>query len=188
MSAPALPAPRPAPPAPRRPRLGRDWKTALLFLAPAFIVMGVITFFPLAFQTYISFTEFTIKYIRPGADPAPWVGLQNYEKILSNNLGIPNFFFVRQVIYNIWWAVSNVAIHVVLGVAIALLLNVKGLRFKRFWRAVYILPVVIPPIIVATVWRNMFDQEFGAINQLLMIIGGWFAIPPDTTLGEGGAT
>ncbi len=62
---------------------------------------------------------------------------------------------------------------------IAVLLNTQGLKFKRIWRAVYILPVVIPPIIVATVWRNMFDGQYGAINQVLTIIGGWFTIPPE---------
>ena len=178
----SIPALRPSPapgPLPRRPRVSRELRTALLYLSPAFIVMGIITFFPLAFQTYISFTDFTIKYIRPGAGLAPWVGLENYQKIVADNLGIPNFYFARQVIYNIWWAVSNVAIHLILGVAIALLLNVKGLRFKRFWRALYILPVVIPSIIVATVWRNMFDAKYGAVNQILAGIGGIFRIPAE---------
>lgn len=164
----------------KRPRFSRDWKVALLYLAPAFVVMGIITFFPLAFQTYISFTEFTIKFIKPGADMAPWVGLQNYQKIVDNNLGIPNFYFLKQVIYNLWWALSNVALHVVLGVAIALLLNTKGLRFKKLWRALYILPVVIPPIIVATVWRNMFDTRYGAINQMMAAVGAIFRIPAET--------
>ncbi len=161
----------------RRP--GRDVRTALLYLVPAFTVMGVITFFPLAFQVYISFTDFTLKYLR---DPsgAPWVGLDNYVRIIQNNLAIPNFFFVRQVIFNLWWALSNVAIHVVLGVAIALLLNARGLRFKKFWRALYILPVIIPSIIVATVWRNMFDTSNGAVNQLLVVVGGFFRIPAES--------
>lgn len=163
----------------RRPRFSRDWKTALLYLAPAFFVMGIITFFPLAFQTYISFTEFTIRNIRVGADPAPWVGLQNYERIIANNLGIPNFHFFRQVIYNLWWALSNVVLHVIIGVAIALMLNAKGLYFKKFWRALYILPVVIPPIIVATVWRNMFDADNGAVNELLAGLGAIFRIPEE---------
>jgi arabinogalactan oligomer/maltooligosaccharide transport system permease protein len=142
--------------------------------------MGVITFYPLAFQTYISFTDFTLKNLRP-TNPAPWVGLENYQRIIESSLGIPNFFFVRMVIYNLWWAAANVAIHVVIGVAIALLLNAKGLWFKKFWRALYILPVVIPPIIVATVWRNMFDQSYGAVNQLLAAVGTFlFRIPPET--------
>ena len=112
------------------PRPGRDSKLVLLYLAPAFLVMGVITFFPLAFQVFISFTDFTIGSLRTGN--APWVGLDNYVRILENNLAIPNFYFFRQVLYNLWWALANVAVHVVLGVAIALLLNAKGLRFKTF--------------------------------------------------------
>jgi arabinogalactan oligomer/maltooligosaccharide transport system permease protein len=141
--------------------------------------MGVITFYPLAFQTFMSFTDFTIRNLRPGAPAAPWVGLDNYIRIIESNLGIPNFYFFRQVIFNLWWALSNVVIHVVIGVAIALLLNTKGLRFKKFWRALYILPVVIPPIIVATVWRNMFDTNNGAINYLLAEIGALFRIPAE---------
>ena len=44
----------------------------------------------------------------------------------------------------------------------------------------FILPVIIPPIIVATVWRNMFDQDNGAVNMILTAIGTLFKIPPDT--------
>ena len=164
----------------RRPRISRDARTAYVYLTPAFIVMGIITFYPLIFQTYMSFTDFGLRNLRPGAEAPPFVGVDNYVKILSSNLSIPNFEFLRLVLFNLWWALSNVAIHVVLGVVIAVTLNTPGLKLKRFWRAVYILPVVIPPIIVATVWRNMFDQEYGAINELLTIIGGWFSIPPDT--------
>jgi arabinogalactan oligomer/maltooligosaccharide transport system permease protein len=161
----------------RRRLMGSDARTAVLYLAPAFIVMGIITFYPLLFQGYMSFTDFGLRNLRPGAEAPPFVGLDNYIKILSDNLGIPNFHFLRMLVFNIWWAFSNVVIHVVLGVLIAVMLNTKGLRFKRIYRAIYILPVVIPPIIVATVWRNMFDQDNGAINNLLATIGGVFNLP-----------
>jgi arabinogalactan oligomer/maltooligosaccharide transport system permease protein len=174
----AVAAPVPAPRA-RRPRIARDTKTAILYLTPAFLVMGLITFYPLLFQTYMSFTDFGLRNLRPGSEAPPFVGLDNYVNVLTSNLAIPNFHFIRLIGFNIWWALSNVVIHVILGVFIALLLNTKGLWLKRFWRAVYILPVVIPPIIVATVWRNMFDAENGAINNLLMIIGGYFSIPAE---------
>ena len=49
---------------------------------------------------------------------------------------------------------------------IAVLLNTKGLWFRGVYRALFILPVVIPSIIVATVWRNMFDTDAGAVNFL----------------------
>jgi arabinogalactan oligomer / maltooligosaccharide transport system permease protein len=163
----------------RRPRFSRDARTAYLYLTPAFVVMGLITFYPLIFQTYMSFTDFGLRNLRPDAEAPPFVGLDNYIRILSSNLSIPNFEFFRLIFFNLWWALSNVVIHVILGVLIAVLLNTQGLKLKRIWRAVYILPVVIPPIIVATVWRNMFDTDYGAINQALTIIGGWFTIPPD---------
>ena len=141
--------------------------------------MGLITFYPLLYQTYMSFTDFGLRNLRAGAEAPPFVGIDNYIKILSSNLAIPNFEFFRLIFFNLWWAFSNVVIHVILGVLIAVLLNQPGMRFKRFWRAIYILPVVIPPIIVATVWRNMFDPQYGAINQFLTIVGGWFVIPPE---------
>ena len=53
----------------------------------------------------------------------------------------------------------NVVVHVIFGVFVAILLNTKGLMFRGIYRAIFILPVVIPPIIVATVWRNMFDAR-----------------------------
>ena len=150
-----------------------------VYLLPAFLVMGVITFYPLLYQTYMSFTDFSLKNLKADAAAPPFVGLDNYIRILTSNLSIPNFEFLRLVFFNLWWAFSNVVIHVIIGVMVAVLLNTEGLYFKRIWRAVYILPVVIPPIIVATVWRNMFDEQYGAINQVLTIIGGWFTIPAD---------
>jgi arabinogalactan oligomer/maltooligosaccharide transport system permease protein len=61
-------------------------------------------------------------------------------------------------------------LHVPAGVLIATLLNTEGLWLKKIYRALYILPVVIPPIVVATVWRNIFDEQYGAMNQFLTVI------------------
>jgi arabinogalactan oligomer/maltooligosaccharide transport system permease protein len=66
----------------------------------------------------------------------------------------------------------------VFGVLIAVLLNAKGLWFKGVYRAIFILPIVIPTLVVANVWRNMFDPDFGAINQGLAMLGGLVGIGP----------
>jgi arabinogalactan oligomer / maltooligosaccharide transport system permease protein len=159
---------------PRRPR--RD-RMPYLYLLPAFLVMAVITIYPLIFQVWMSFTDYGLKNLREGSAPPNWVGLQNYIDVITSQLTIPNYAFVRLLLYNLVWAFSNVAIHLVIGVGIALLLHTKGLWFKRFWRSTFILPVVIPPLIVATVWRNMYDPDNGAINELLAAIGAIFGIP-----------
>jgi arabinogalactan oligomer / maltooligosaccharide transport system permease protein len=168
--------------APRRRWLGRsggNW-TAYKFLAPALLVMAIITFYPLVFQVWLSFTDYGLRNLRVNSPPPNMVGLDNYARILDNNIVLPNFDFLRILVFNLFWAFSNVVLHVVFGVAIALVLNVEGLRFKRIYRALFILPVVIPPIIVATVWRNMFDPQYGAINFLLKdTIGVLFKLPPD---------
>jgi arabinogalactan oligomer/maltooligosaccharide transport system permease protein len=156
-------------------------RSAYLFLLPALLVMAIITFYPLVFQIYIAFTNFDLKNLRPTAPPADFVGIDNFVRILDNNIVIPNFDFVRILTFNLFWAFTNVIVHVVLGVAIALVLNVDGLKFKRIWRAIYILPIAIPPIIVATVWRNMFDPQYGAVNQAINgTIGVLFKLPPFT--------
>lgn len=150
---------------------GADARVAFLYLIPAFAVMAIITFYPLLYQVWMSFTDFQEQNLRSGSAAPPWVGLGNYIQILTNNVaGLPNYDFLRILAFNLFWAFSNVIIHVCLGVAIAMLLNQRGLIGRAIYRAIFVLPVVIPPIIVATVWRNMFDTNNGAINYLIAII------------------
>lgn len=166
---------------PRRRRWMRpDTRTALLYLLPALVVMGIITFYPLLFQTWMSFTDYTLENLPPRGTAPNWVGLDNYVQVLTTNLNIPNYDFVRILAFNLFWAFSNVVIHVILGVLIAVLLNTEGLWLRKFWRALYIIPVVIPPIIVATIWANMFDRDSGAVNFALQAVGAIFRIPPES--------
>ena len=157
---------------------GRSSRAAYLYLVPAFVVMGLITIYPLLYQVWMSFTDTEGKHLNLRLHLTPdFVGTKNYADVLTSALAIPNYDFLRLIIYNLWWAFSNVAIHLVLGVAIALLLNSRGLWFRRFYRSMYIIPVVIPPIIVGTVWANMFDANNGAINLLLAAAGKTIGIP-----------
>jgi arabinogalactan oligomer/maltooligosaccharide transport system permease protein len=151
-----------------------------MYLVPAFLVMAVITFYPLLFQVWMSFHDFgQINFRVRNPVPAEFIGLDNYVRIATSKLQIPNFEFIRLVLFNLWWAFSNVVVHIIIGVAVAVVLNTKGLRFRGIYRALFILPVVIPQIIVATVWRNMFDPDAGAVNLGLQGLGGLVGISPD---------
>ena len=143
--------------------------TPYLYLVPAFLVMAIITFYPLVYQIIISFTDFQTKDLLKGlaSENLNQVGLQNYIDILTGGLPVQNFDFFRVLIYNLWWAVTNVLIHVPTGIVIAVLLNTPGLWLKKIYRSLYILPIVVPPLVVATVWRNIFDEQYGAMNQFL---------------------
>ena len=143
-----------------------------LYLLPAFLIMGVITFYPLIYQVIISFTNFESKHLLLGlkSPELEFIGLKNYIDIFTAALPVENFNFFRVLEFNFWWALSNVMLHVPAGVLIATLLNTEGLWFKRLYRAAYILPVVVPPLVVATEWTNIFDERYGAMNQLLTSI------------------
>ncbi len=161
----------------------RDYRTAYMYVLPAGIVMTVITLYPLLFQVYMSFTDYGLQNLRRNSAPANWVGFDNFTNIVTGdtltNL-IPNWDFFRILTFNLWWALSNVVIHVILGVLIAVLLNIEGLWFKRIYRAIYILPVVIPSIIIATVWKKIFDSTDGPINNVMAGIFGIFGVPAST--------
>jgi arabinogalactan oligomer/maltooligosaccharide transport system permease protein len=162
LTLPARPTARPASKA-------SQTRLAYVYLIPAFAVMAVITFYPLLFQVLISFTDFQTKdLLKQLASPTlKFIGLKNYIDILTGGLPVQNFEFFRVLTYNFWWAITNVAVHVPAGILIAVLLNTPGLWGKRIYRALYILPVVIPPLVVATVWKNIFDEQYGAMNQFL---------------------
>ena len=138
--------------------------------------MGVITFYPLIYQVIISFTDFQTKdlLLQLRSPKLNYIGFKNYIDIFTGGLPVQNFDFFRVLTYNFWWAITNVMVHVPAGVLIAVLLNVPGLWLKKIYRAVYVLPVVVPPIVVATVWRNIFDEQYGAMNQFLTAAGHLF--------------
>jgi arabinogalactan oligomer / maltooligosaccharide transport system permease protein len=162
-------------------------RIAYYYLLPALIVMAVITFYPLFYQIWMSFTDYNIRSLNPNSAvyQAPaWIGVKNYLDILLPKGRLltlmPNMHFWRLLYFNLFWTFSNVIFHVTLGILIAVLLNTKGLWLKGVYRAIFILPMVIPSLVIATTWRNMYDPQYGAINQMLAAIGGLFNIPPET--------
>lgn len=156
------------------------WLTAYLYILPATLIMAAITYWPILFQVYMSFTDYGLRNLRFDAPPANWVGLDNFISLITNGVTvIPNFSFWGMLAFNLFWTFSNVIFHVTIGILIAVILNTPGLRFRGFYRAIFILPIVVPTLVVATVWKNMFDTDYGAINQGLAAIGGIFGVTPD---------
>ena len=68
------------------------------------------------------------------------------------------------------WTVINVFFHVTLGMGLALLLH-RPMRGKGIYRALIILPWAIPQVIALLIWRTEYNYEYGAVNQLLGLVG-----------------
>ena len=77
------------------------------------------------------------------------------------------------------WTGVNVALHLAIGLALALVLHRPDLKFKGVYRVLLIIPWAVPSYITALIWKGMFNKQFGLINEILGTIGiepiGWFS-------------
>lgn len=164
-------------------------RQAYIYVAPALFGMLLLVFFPFFYGITLSFTSQNIYSVNKPLHEI-WVGLQNYSEILGDfniirhtNAGCSanyeNFYWT--LFFTIVWTVTNVTIGVTVGLLLALILNTKGLRFKAGYRVLLILPWAVPNYITALIWKGMFHQQFGVINQMIQIFGGkpisWFEKP-----------
>src|SRR5690606_10439267 len=74
--------------------------------------------------------------------------------------------FVSTLGVTVLWTVANLALHVGIGVALAMVLREPWIRMRAVWRALLILPWAIPNYITALVWKGMFHAQYGAVNAL----------------------
>lgn len=95
-----------------------------------------------------------------------WVGVRNFRTILataSRSL-LPVFT------WNVLFAVLTVLLNLAAGVFLAVLLSNPNLRFRALYRTLLIVPWALPNIITIQVWKGFLNQNFGAINRLLMLL------------------
>lgn len=146
-----------------------EGRLAYLYILPAFIIMALITFYPILYQTWMAFTNFELKHLR--LQNPDIIGLQNFVRVLRSGLPVPNFSFGRILVFNLFWTLTNVFFHVVIGIVVALALNVEGLPGKRLYRSLFVIPWALPALISGMVWHNMWHDKFGAVNLLLQQLG-----------------
>ena len=143
-----------------------DNKVAIPFVAPAVIGMIVLVFLPFIVGACLSFFAYQNgEFI--------FVGMQNFKRLFSSEqapmLDSMSIYFTFVV--TVLWTMTNVALHVGIGMALALLLREPWLKLKGIYRVLLIIPWAMPNYITALIWRGMFDHSFGAINGLLQTLG-----------------
>lgn len=152
----------------------REHRIAMAYVVPAALGMMVLVLVPFAVGIVLGFfnhCEGRFEY----------VGLANFTDILSGggtSVTDPlNFWFTLGV--TLLWTSLNVLLHVTIGLGLALLLKDPLLKGKGVYRVLLILPWAVPNYITALMWKGMFHQQFGAVNQLLGIFGidkvSWFS-------------
>ena len=130
----------------------------LLFMLPTAALLLVFLTYPLGLGVWLGFTD--AKIGRSGV----WVGLENYEFLVRDSLTQLSLF--NTVFYTVIASIFKF----VLGLWLALLLN-RNIPFKTFFRAVVLLPWIVPTALSALAFWWLYDAQFSIISWALMKMG-----------------
>jgi multiple sugar transport system permease protein len=129
-------------------------------LLPTLGTIGLVILYPLADGFRISLMR--MRLTSP-AEPR-FVGFDNYLNLFRDE----EFWSTLRT--TAVWTCSNVVAQIVLGLALALLLN-ERLRARGLYRSIALIPYVVPSVAAALIWRWMYDGSSGIINALLLKLG-----------------
>lgn len=132
---------------------------ALLLMLPLVLVMITVVGWPLIDTVRLSLTD-----ARLAGTSGAFIGTDNFTKMLSGRNFQSAFWTTMQ--FTVW----SVSIELVLGVLVALLLNQRFFG-RTALRALLILPWALPTVVNATLWRLIYNPEYGALNAMLTQIG-----------------
>ncbi len=132
-------------------------------LAVAFIIL------PLIFMVLIAFTNYDMTHQPPG-NLFTWVGLENFRSIFGDNT-IKTHTFLYLLQWTVLWAVVATLSNYILGMLLAILINKKGIKFKKFWRTIFVLTIAVPQFVSLLVMRNIFADQ-GTMNVIIKALGG----------------
>ena len=147
----------------------------------------IFTVMPIIFMILVAFTNYD------GAHDGysnlfTWVGMTNFNELLS--IGSENsnlsYTFGEILSWTLIWAVFATFTNYFLGMFVAIMINKRGIRFKKFWRGVLVLTIAIPQFVSLLYVSKMFAKN-GLINGFLLNLG-WITQPinfwTDTTLAR----
>lgn len=146
-----------------------DYKFAVAFLSIPAAGILFFTVMPIIFMVMLAFTNYSAPKHIPPAMLVDWVGFGTFKELVVLKTWSHTFYGV--LTWTIIWAVLSTITTYFGGLLVALLINQKGIRFKGLWRTILILPYAVPQLISLLVMKNMFNGQFGPINQYLGYFG-----------------
>ncbi|QXJ39947.1 Trehalose transport system permease protein SugA [Parageobacillus caldoxylosilyticus] len=139
----------------------REARLGWLMVAPALLAVAAVALYPIVHTFWLSLH--TVKLTEPGLG-RPFVGLQNYINLLTDNRTL-------NALWNtIIFTVSSVSLEFVFGLAIALLIH-RNFFGRGIVRAAVLVPWAIPTVVSAMMWKFMYNDQYGVINDILKKLG-----------------
>ena len=140
----------------------------LLFLPTVgVILMNII---PILVLIAIAFTNYDQNHMPPNA-LFTWVGLANFKSLFTNTVTSSfSYAFGKILGWTFLWAVLATVTTFFLGILLAMLINVKGVKFKKMWRTLFIVAIAVPQFVTLLLVRYFFDDS-GIVNSVLGNLG-----------------
>jgi len=138
----------------------RDALVGLLLLLPSLIIILGITLQPVISTFYLSFFDASLGI---GAENV-FLGLGNYIDLLTNQT------FWETIWRTLYFTIGSVGLELVIGLGIALLIHAHPPGWRAL-RTCLIVPWAVPTIVNGTMWRWIYNADYGALNGLLAQLG-----------------
>ncbi|MDX1358797.1 MAG: sugar ABC transporter permease, partial [Clostridia bacterium] len=134
---------------------------------PAFITIIFVVLVPIATTILLSFTD---RNDLPNKTRFIWNGFQNYADLFAGRAGTAAGPFWNIFGWTIVWTLTSTTLAILIGFALALLLNNERIKLKRVFRSVYLLPWAVPAFVSILFFRIMFGQgDAGVLRAFLGI-------------------
>lgn len=140
----------------------QKWYEPYVFLGPAVLLLLGVTIYPLLYSLYMSFHFVHIAKMHRGT---PFVGFANYYQVFKDPL------FWTSLKNSAIFTFSGVALEFFFGLSLALIVDRLTRGKAAIIRTILLLPMVIAPVVVALIWRFMYNTDFGIINYVMMFLG-----------------
>ena len=137
-----------------------NFKHKYFFLFPGLFVLIGILIFPIIFVVRLSLSGWNS--YNPGLD---YIGLENYIRLFTDDPRFWESFFRLSFL-----SVTTVILQYVIGFALAHMVW-KDIKFKRFFRVIFLIPMMTTPVIMTVIWRTFFHESLGPLNDLLGRLG-----------------
>lgn len=144
--------------------LNQNFDKTLLALPNIGIFVFVIV--PIIFMICVAFTNYDAAH-QPPSNLFTWVGLENFKNLFS--IGSSGFgsTFMTVLGWTLVWAFFATFLNYFLGMGVAILINKKGIRFKKLWRTILVMTIAIPQFVSLLYVYKLFAED-GLVNSYLL--------------------
>ena len=137
-----------------------NFRHKFVFLFPGLFVLIGILIFPIIFTIRLSLSGWN-SY----TPEMNFIGITNYIRLFTDDPRFWESFFRLSFL-----SVSTVVLQYIIGFALALMVW-REIKFKRFFRVIFLIPMMTTPVIMTVIWRTFFHESLGPLNDLLGRVG-----------------